>query len=82
MLTGYVFGSLSCLALAAILVAVVIGDGDLPRWLATLGWISAGILVVNAVRLMLRGMNRRRVLEGPRTRIVMTDVPEPPQRRR
>jgi hypothetical protein len=79
----HIVGSIGCLIIAGILASVVFGDRDpLPGWVETLAIVTMGIMLVCAVRIYLRGVQRKRVTEGPRTKIVLTDVPPPPRRHR
>ena len=80
-MAGHVFGSLLCLAIAAMLGSVVkVEWNDMPGWVLALGIGAAAVLVVCAWHLFMRGWQRKQMLEGPRTRIVMTGLPEPPKR--
>lgn len=82
-MAGHVAGSLLCLAIAVLLGSVVTGEWDeMPGWVLVLGIAAAAVLVACAWHLFVRGWQRKQMLEGPRTRIVMTDVPTPPKRRR
>ena len=79
----YVAGALLCLAIAVLLGSVVIGEwNEMPGWVLGLGIAATVVLVTCAWHLFMRGWQRKQMLEGPRTRIVMTDVPTPPKRSR
>ena len=79
----YIIGSLGCLIIAAILASVVFGSHDpLPGWVNALAIATMGIMVVCAGRIYVLGARRKRDTEGPRTKIVLTDLPTPPPRSR
>ena len=65
--------------MAGILASVLFGNHDpLPGWVTALAIVTMGIMLVSAVRIYALGARRKRETEGPRTKIVLADVPPPP----
>jgi hypothetical protein len=77
----HIIGSIGCLIVAGILATVVFGNHDpLPGWVVTLATVTMGIMLVSAARIYVLGARRKRAVEGPRTKIILTDLPPPPPR--
>jgi hypothetical protein len=70
-----------CLLLAIVLSSVIVeGWGTMPGWVIGLAVVTTLVLIASAARTYASGAARRRKAEGPRTRIVLADVPAPPPR--
>jgi hypothetical protein len=79
----HILGAIGCLVLALVMASVVFLDHDpLPDWVNALATVTMGIMLVSAARIYVLGARRKRETEGPRTRIVIADVPPPPSRKR
>ena len=75
----YIAGSIGCLIVAGVLASVLFGSHDpLPDWVNALAAVTMGIMLVSAARIYMLGVRRKRETEGPRTRIVLGDLPQPP----
>jgi hypothetical protein len=79
----HIVGAIICVLIAAALTSVVANDWSAtPGWVCGLALIATVALLASAARIYLAGARRKRVVEGPRTKIVLVDVPAPPPRPR
>ena len=77
----HIIEAIFCLLIAGILASVAIdGWATMPGWVIGLAVVTTLVLIASAARIYTRGVLRKRKAEGPRTKIVLTDVPPPPPR--
>lgn len=75
----HIVAAILCLLIAGILVSVVVdGWWTMPGWVIGLAIVTTLVMIVSAARTYVTGVRRKRMTEGPRTKIVLTDVPPPP----
>jgi hypothetical protein len=79
----HVVGAILCLLVAAVLTSVVVDDwSSSPGWVTGLALVATVVLVASSVRVYLDGARRKRETEGPRTKIVISEITPPPPRPR
>jgi hypothetical protein len=72
----HIAAAIICIVVAGVLASVVIDDWDsVPQWVNGLAVLATIVLVASAVRIYQAGVRRKRQTEGPRTKIVIADVP-------
>jgi hypothetical protein len=75
--------SFGCFLAAIALVWIVNNDYEtLPGWVSVMALVTAFLLVVNSVRVLRRGALRKRIYDGPRTKIVIAPIPPDPNRKK
>jgi hypothetical protein len=76
----YIIASILCVLIAAALAFVFIdGWETMPGWVSGLALVTTCLMLVSAARVYAMGVRRKRLAEGPRTKIVLADVPPPPR---
>ena len=68
----HIAGAIICVVIAGILVSFVVDDWNAaPTWVSGLALVTTVVLLVSAARIYMAGVRRKRVIEGPRTKIVL-----------